>query len=373
MPDDPAGHLLVDREIAALCGGALRASAGAAPIAREQIQPSSVDLRLGTRAVHIRASFLPGATSVEERLSELALATLDLAPPGAVLERGGVYLIELAEELALPRDLRASFNPRSSAGRSDLFTRVVVPGHARFNHAPAGYRGRLWAEVAPLSFAVRLAAGDRLCQMRLERGRAALTAGELEAELARTPLVHGGRGPLAPPAVEIDDQGGLALHLGLSGRHPAGWRARAASGVLQFGADGVHGVLDFWEPLEAPGGHCLLPPGGFQLFASRERVAIPPELAAEMLPIDTGLGEMRNNYAGFFDNGFGWPAGTPAVLEVRAHDVPFLVEDGQVFFRLRFFRTGGRPERLYAEGRERSSYRDQDLTPARCFRRPPRG
>ena len=362
-------HLLVDRQLEALLGSALRPSPGSAPIGPHQVQASSLDLRLGAEAVRIRAGFLPGSAGIEARLEELETSRLDLSgADGAVLEKGGVYLVPLAEELDLPAELSASFNPRSSAGRCDLFTRVLVPGHPRFNVAPAGYRGPLWLEVAPLSFPVRLREGDRLCQIRLERGRAGLTAEQLRGEYERTPLVHDADGPVPIERVRFDDEGGLALHLGLAGREPAGWRARLDTGVLEFGADGVHRIEEFWDPVHAIGGHCTLPPGAFHLFASRERVAIPPHLAAEMLPVDTGLGEMRNNYAGFFDNGFGWPHGTTTVLEVRAHDVPFLVEDGQVFFRLKFFRTDGAPARLYAEGREGGSYRGQELTPARCFR-----
>jgi dCTP deaminase len=363
-----SGHLLVDHQLRGLLGQAVRPSPGGAPMLPEQVQASSLDLRLGATAHRIRAGFLPGSTGIEDRLGELETSRLSLAGEGAVLEKGLVYLIPLQAELDLPADLSAAFNPRSSAGRCDLFTRVLVPGHPRFNEAPAGYRGPLWIEVAPLSFPVRLAMGDRLSQLRLARGNPALTPAELRAEYERTPLVHDARGPVPLEEVRFDDEGGLALHLGLAGREPAGWRARTETGVLHFAAEGAHEMHEFWNEVRAPGGHCILPPGGFHLFASRERVSIPPHLAAEMLPIDTDLGELRNNYAGFFDNGFGWERGTPAVLEVRAHDVPFLVEDGQVFFRLRFYRTDGAPERLYAEGRSGGSYRDQDLTPARCFR-----
>ncbi len=367
-----AGHLLVDHQLRALLGAAVRTSAAADALRPEQVQASSLDLRLGAAAHRIRAGFLPGETPLADRLAELETSRLALAE-GAVLERGRVYLIPLQEELELPRDVAAAFNPRSSAGRCDLFTRVLVPGHPRFNETPAGYRGPLWIEVVPLSFPVRLARGDRLGQMRLARGNPALTPGELRAEYARTPLVHDERGPVPPEEVRFDDAGGLALHLGLAGRDPAGWRARSETGVLHFAAEGAHEVREFWDEVPAGGDRCILQPGGFHLFASRERVVVPPHLAAEMLPVDTGLGEMRNNYAGFFDNGFGWKGGTPAVLEVRAHDVPFLVEDGQVFFHLRFYRTDGEPERLYAEGRPGGSYRDQDLTPARCFRSPSAG
>ncbi len=375
MPAQPApaaaGALLVDREIGALVGGAISVRAGGPPIARAQISPASLDLRLGARAWRIRSGFLPGGGGVEARIDELALAELDLAR-GAVFERGLPYLAEVEEELALPADLRGRFNPRSSTGRCDVFTRVLCDGHPRFDEAPAGYRGRLWIEIAPLSFPVRLARGDRLCQLRLARGEPALDAAELRAAHARTPLVWSGARPLSLAEARIDAEGALALGVGLAGREPAGWRAAAHTEVVEFATEGAHDPADFWEPVHARNGRCILEPGSFYIFASRERLAIPPELAAEMLPIDVGIGELRNNYAGFFDNGFGWSAGgagpgTPAVLEVRAHDVPFLVEDGQPFCRLRFFRTSGAPERLYGEGRP-SSYRGQDLTLARCFR-----
>jgi len=370
------GHLLIDRDLRGLLGSAIAAVEGAPTIDLAQVQAASLDLRLGAFAARIRAGFLPGETPLETRLEELETSRLWLGGDGAVLERGLVYLVPLDEELALPPGVSASFNPRSSTGRCDVFTRVLVPGHPRFNEAPAGYRGKLWLEIAPLSFPVRLKRGDRLCQLRLSRGSPALTPAELRDEYARTPLCHTPDGPVPIDRVRFDDDGGIELHLGLAGRDPAGWRAADNTGVVNFAREAAHDPSEFWEAVHAPRGHCILAPGGFYIFASRERVAIPPHLAAEMLPVDVDIGEMRNNYAGFFDNGFGWrargdsrPNGTPAVLEVRAHDVPFLVEDGQVFFRLRFYRTNGTPEKLYAEGRAQSSYRDQDLTLARCFRR----
>ena len=315
---------------------------------------------------------------------------LDLEGEGAVLERGLAYLVELEEELALPADVRGRFNPRSSTGRCDIFTRILCDRHPRFDETPAGYRGRLWIEIAPLSFPVRLKRGDRLAQLRLTRGNAALSAEELREVYARTPLCFEGTRALGANEVEIDDEGGLALSVGLHGREPCGWRAASHTELVEFSRENAHDPLDYWEAVHARDGRAILAPGSFYIFASRERLRVPPELAAEMLPIDVGIGELRNNYAGFFDNGFGWndaaqdahatakgpsrgaasahASGTPAVLEVRAHDVPFLVEDGQPFCRLRFFRTSGRPRRLYGEGRP-SSYRDQDLTLARCFRR----
>jgi len=374
---DHRGHLLVDSEIRALLGKAVRTRPPAANIRPEQVQPASLDLRLGPKAWRVRSGFLPGGPPLETRLNELAIAELSLERQGAVFEKGQVYLVQLEEELGLPADLRARFNPRSSTGRCDIFTRVLCDGHPRFDEAPGGYLGKLWIEVAPLSFPVRLRRGDRLCQLRLMQGQAALDRQELEALHARTPLLHDGERRLKAEELRIDEDGCLALSVGLEGRDPAGWRAAHHTDVLEFSKDGAHEVLDFWEPVHARKGRCILGPGSFYIFASKERLSIPPKHAAEMLPVDIGIGELRNNYAGFFDNGFGWrttpdgrqlPGGTPAVLEVRAHDVPFLVDDGQLFCRLRFFRTSGRPEKLYGEGRP-SSYREQDLTLARCFQR----
>jgi dCTP deaminase len=368
--------ILVDRELAALIGSGIRTAPGAPPVEARQIQPASLDLRLGHEIATLRCGFLPERVGVEERLAELALTRGPWPAGGAVLKRGQIYVVPLEEELDLPPGVVARFNPRSSSGRCDLFCRVLVPGHPRFDETPPGYRGRLWLEVVPLSFPVRLDRGDRLVQLRLSVGEAALSREELREVYARTPLCFLGERALDLDEVRFDEQGALELRVGLDGRRPAGWRAALHTKVVEFAREAVHPTFEFWESVHAPTGSCVLDPGRFYIFASRERLRVPPDLAAEMLPVDVGFGELRNNYAGFFDNGFGWREddagrpvgnGTPAVLEVRAHDVPFLVEDGQVFFRLRFFRTRGRPQKLYGEGRVGSSYQGQDLTLARPF------
>ncbi|MFT4540100.1 MAG: dCTP deaminase [Planctomycetota bacterium] len=371
--------ILVDHELESLIGTVLCPSDEAPAIQSAQVQPASLDLRLGSIAYRIRASFLPAGRPIEDRLAELSTGSISLEGEGGVLERGLVYLVPLEESLDLPHDLVCRFNPRSSAGRCDLFTRVLCPGHSRFDEAPAGYRGRLWLEIAPLSFPVRLQRGDRLCQLRLQRGQAALNDDELRALYQESPLAFDGDRALAMDEVRFDGSGGLELTLGLKGRDPVGWRAAAFTDVVEFSREGAHDPADYFEPVHARRGQCILAPGYFYIFASRERLRVPPEYAAEMLPVDVGIGELRNNYAGFFDNGFGWEeneagealgCGTPAVLEVRAHDVPFLVEDGQVFFRLRYYRASGRPRRIYAQDRGGGSYQGQDLTLARAFRKP---
>lgn len=399
----PRGAILVDRDLHALIGEAILCSSSDLSIEANQIQPASIDLRLGSTAYRIRAGFTPERVPVETRLEELSSSRLSLEGEGAVLERGCVYLVQLEEALNLPADMHGRFNPRSSTGRCDLFTRVLVPGWSRFDETPPGWSGKLWIEIAPLSFPVRLTRGDRLCQMRLQAGSAALSSAELIELHETTPLAFDGQHPIPSKDMHFDEQGGMHVRLGLAGRDPVAWRAALHTDVVQFKATHLHPREEFWEPIHATAStpqpnssnrnlsphleRCVLEPGRFYLFASRERIRIPPQYAAEMLPVDVGIGELRNNYAGFFDNGFGWDEGdgnsqsvagqaategplpgTPAVLEVRAHDVPFLVEDGQTFARLRMFRSASIPDRLYGRGRKGPSYRHQDLTLARPFR-----
>lgn len=388
-PRPTPGGILVDHQIEGWLGREVSVAPGAPGFEARQLQPASLDLRLSGRFATLRSGFLPERSTIEQRVAELAIEQGQLDDSGLVLKRGLIYLVELEERLDLPPGAIARFNPRSSSGRLDLFCRVLIPGHPRFDETPPGYQGALWLEIVPLSFPVRLRRGDRLVQARFQTGESALSREELRAIYAATPLCFDGERALPLDAVRFDEQGALELRVGLSGRKPCGWRAALHTGVVEFGSTALHDPFDFFESVYASesksaagssgssAAGCILDPGRFYIFASRERLKVPPDLCAEMLPVDVGFGELRNNYAGFFDNGFGWSddgagrptgSGTPAVLEVRAHDVPFLVEDGQIFFRLRYYRTAGRPRHLYGQGRSGPSYGSQDLTLARPFR-----
>lgn len=336
--------------------GGLRASA---PISEAQIQPASLDLRLGRRAWRLRASFLPGAgNTVAGRLSDFAMHEMDLTT-GAVFERDCVYLCEIAESLALPPDVAAAANAKSTSGRLDLFVRLIADGATEFDSAPEGYAGPLFAEISPRSFSVLARSGVRLNQIRLRRGDSALEESEIRA--------------LDPEARGDLRQGRpFSVDLRLEGSAVAGYRARRHAGLIDLDRVGGYAIRDFWEALPAePAGRLILDPGAFYILASRENLRTPPDCAAEMTPFSAAVGEFRVHYAGFFDPGFGCAEaggeGARAVLEVRCHEIPFALEHGQNMGRLVYERMLARPDKLYGAGGVGSHYQGQGLKLAKQF------
>jgi dCTP deaminase len=325
------------------------------------VQPASLDLRLGARAYRLPFSFLPGRRrAVADAVVAHAMHTLDLERE-AVLERGCVYLVELEESLALPAHVGASANPKSSTGRLDVFARVIADHALEFDRIPNGYRGRLWAEISPRTFSILVRRGSPLVQLRLRAGDPAFALGELERRHATTPLAH----PPSPLKA-----GAVAFHVDTLAEagSPVAYRARKHAGLVDVDAPGAHDPAAFWEEIgPRPGGGLVLDPDDFYILASKERVVVPPDCAAEMVAYDTLVGEFRVHYAGFFDPGFGWPDGTKAVLEVRSHEVPFLLDDGQLVGHLKYERMAAVPGRLYGEDLG-SHYARQGLTLSKHFR-----
>lgn len=340
--------------------GALDASPA---IEAAQIQPASLDLRLGTVAYRVRASFLPGqGRSVAGRLDEFTMHKVDLTQ-GAVLEKGCVYLVPLMERLALPQGVTAVANAKSSTGRLDLLTRCVVDGGAEFDRIPEGYQGPLYAEVCPRSFSVLVRAGQRLNQIRFRKGQAVLSDAELVALHAREPLVSG--------QAVISEGLGFSVDLKPASGDLLGYRAKPHTGVVDLDRIGQYPARDFWEEIRSTEGRIILDPGAFYILVSREAVTIPPDYAAEMAPYLAMVGEFRVHYAGFFDPGFGYAgaggAGSRGVLEVRCHEAPFVLEHGQVVGRLVYERMEERPETLYGVGIA-SNYQGQGLKLAKQFK-----
>ena len=308
------------------------------PFDVDQVQPASLDLRLGARAWRVRASFLPGlGRKVTERLKDVAMHELDLTK-GAVLEKGCVYIAELQESLALPLNISARGNPKSSTGRVDVFVRLLTNHSRAFDDVDAGYHGPLYMEIAPQTFSVLVRSGTRLNQLRLKRGEPA---------------------KLSTRSVGVDLSPGIV-----------GFRGRRHAGVVDLDQEDGHDPRDFWEPLETRHGELLLDPGEFYILASKDDIEIPVLEAAEMTPIDPSVGEFRVHYAGFFDPGFGTEeaaaVGSKGVLEVRSHETPFLLEDGQTVARLVYEPLTSRPARLYGEGG--SHYQRQGLKLSKHFK-----
>jgi dCTP deaminase len=350
-------------------------------VADAQVQPASLDLRLGPEAFQLRASFLPGAETVRARLGrtdsadDLVIDRISLVP-AATLQPRSVYIVPLAESLQLPPAMRGRCNPKSTTGRLDIFTRVITDHSERFDEIRPGYRGPLYLEIAPQSFPVRVQAGVSLSQLRLLAGAPALSDAALRRLYRSTPLLFDDDDrPLPPGRVTV--HGGLGMSIDLSGRMTdgiIGYRAHANPPAVDIGKIGFYDPLEFWEPIKRPGRDAfILEANRFYILVSKERIRVPPEYAAEMVVYDAGAGEIRTHYAGFFDPGFGFGdgsvLGTKVVMEVRAREVPFMVYDGQTSFKVWFERLLGRPARVYGEGLG-SSYQHQALTLSKQFRRP---
>ncbi|HVQ61294.1 MAG TPA: 2'-deoxycytidine 5'-triphosphate deaminase, partial [Burkholderiales bacterium] len=342
------------------------------PIQGDQIQPASLDLRLGNVAYRVRASFLPGKNArVEERLADLEMHKMDISG-GAVLERGCVYIVPLLEGLRLKKRTSALGNPKSSTGRLDIFTRLITDYGTEFDRVREGYNGPLYVEVSPRTFSVLVRKGSRLNQVRIRRGSPPTGDQTLQRLQEEHQLVD------SITAEEIRD--GVPVSMDLVGGRSGGvigYKAKSHTGLIDVDRVRHYEVNDFWEPVLAPRkGGLMLDPADFYILASRESVKVPPMLAAEMVAYDALVGEFRVHYAGFFDPGFGDPhaggQGSRAVLEVRSFELPFMIEHGQVVGRLVYERLTAPPAKLYGVG-VKSSYQRQGIALSKHFKQPSPG
>lgn len=363
------------------------------PIQDNQFQPNSIDLRLGTKAYRVRSSFLPEEESVQQKLDKLKQYEFSITD-GAVLETNCVYIIPLLESLNLPNQispqgplgangtgdvriiseehLSAKANPKSTTGRLDIFTRVITDYSHRFEEIRPGYNGKLYLEVVPKSFPIKVRTGQRLNQLRIRHGHTILSDQDILRLHDADPLLFNGDGSqLSLDKMKV--QNGLFLSVNLHDRDGAlvGYKAKKHRDLIDLDNINHYKIEDFWEPMYArKDDHLILEPEAFYIFASKERCRIPSHLAAEMIAYDTGSGELRTHYAGFFDSGFGGSVsdkGARAVLEVRSHDVPFLIEDGQTFCSMRFEPNTEVPEFTYGVD-IKSNYQGQGLKLGKHFK-----
>ncbi|MEO9780285.1 MAG: 2'-deoxycytidine 5'-triphosphate deaminase [Sedimentitalea sp.] len=333
------------------------------PIAPGQVQPASLDLRLGNVAYRVRASFLAGPErTVRERMADFAMHEIDLSG-GAVLEKGCVYVVPLMESLALPANMSGAASAKSSIGRLDLLTRIITDRGVEFDRVAPGYCGQLYVEICPQSFSVIARAGQMLNQIIFRTGKTIIEDDELRDIHAASPIVSG-------DAV-ISDGLGFSVDLRPETGTLVGYRAKPHTGVIDLARLNHYAADDFWEPVRTDTGWIILDPGAFYILVSREAIAIPPHCAAEMAPYLAMVGEFRVHYAGFFDPGFGYAAaggaGSRGVLEVRCHEAPFVLEHGQIVGKLVYERMAEVPTQLYGAGIS-SNYQGQGLKLSKHFK-----
>ena len=343
-----------------LANGGIGASQG---IEAGQVQPASLDLRLGHRAYRVRASFLAGrGRTVSERLEQFTMHEIDLTG-GAVLEKGCVYVVPLMEHLALPDGMSAAASAKSSTGRLDLLTRIITDNGVEFDRVPKGYSGPLFVEICPRSFSVLVRPGLMLNQIIFRNGKTFMDDTELADLHAATPIVDG--------EAVISDGLGFSVDLKPAKGDLVGYRAKPHTGVIDLAQIGHYDPADFWEEVRTREGRIILDPGAFYILVSREAIAIPPDCAAEMAPYLAMVGEFRVHYAGFFDPGFGWDsaggAGSRGVLEVRCHEAPFVLEHGQIVGRLVYEHMSQTPDALYGQD-IKSNYQGQGLKLSKHFK-----
>ena len=353
-----------------------------------QLQPASIDLRLGKKAYRLLSSFLPESPDtfgdqlnwVDAFQSDLVMYDMDISN-GAILEKGHVYLVPLLERLRLPQNIRGRTNPKSSTGRLDIFTRVITNLNVGFDEIRPGYEGPLYLEIVPRSFTIRVQTGLALNQLRLMGGRPGVCDSDLRTIHRKKPLLYQNGDPdvpnqrVAPKDIRVNQ--GLFLGVDLHGSAERGdsiigYRAKKNSHVIDLSKIGHYAALDYWEPiLRDANGTLLLEPEEFYILASKQRIQVPPGYAAEMVAYEAACGELRTHYAGFFDPGFGVVTGkrqgTQVVLEVRPHDVPFLIHDGQTFFKVIYEKMLSQPTQLYGSALG-SSYYQQGLTLSKHFK-----
>lgn len=336
-------------------------------IANDQVQPASIDLRLGRVAYRVRASFLPGEnSSVTDKIQDMGMHKLDLTRP-AVLEKGCVYIIPLIEELNLPRDIYGKANPKSTTGRLDIFTRLIADRGTEFESVPNGYRGELFVEVVPRTFSILVQEGIRLNQLRFIRSRSTPRNPTLDQ---MEPLAY--REDDSPAGATSKNELQISIDLrGTGERNIIGYKAKSHAPLIDLSKVNHYEPLDFWDPILSDKRSIVLDPDDFYILVSKERIRIPPNVSASMVAYDPSVGEFRVHYAGFFDPGFGYGdndiLGTKAVLEVRSHEVPFLVEDGQVVGRLLYERLAAIPKKIYGADIG-SSYQRQGLALSKQFK-----
>ncbi len=329
-------------------------------IDQNQIQPASLDLSLSEECYEIKHSFLSHKTTVRRKLKDLIIKKINLNKE-FIFKKDKTYIVKLNESLNLKNNIFGHCNPKSSTGRLDIFCRTIVDFAEEYEKIPNNYQGEIFLEITSRSFDVAFKKGNCLNQLRLIMGNQYYLSDEqLKKIKTKLKITNFKKNTL-----KINN--GVKISVDLSNSKTIAYVAKNNTPVLKFSKIKSHKINDFWKAIKNIDNSLLIEKNKFYILKSKEKVIIPDNLAGEMIPYDTGIGDFRAHYAGFFDPGFGMPNGTYAVLEVKTNEIPFLLEDGQTIARIKYEKLNKNSNIVYGKD-IKSNYQNQGLKLSKHFK-----
>ncbi|MDC0140990.1 2'-deoxycytidine 5'-triphosphate deaminase [Pelagibacteraceae bacterium] len=327
---------------------------------KSQIQPSSIDLSLSDECYEIKTSFLSPDNKVRDKLKKIDSKKINLQT-SKIFKKNKTYIIKLNETLKLSNSIMGHCNPKSSTGRLNVFCRTILDYCDEYEKIPKNYNGEMFLEITTRSFDIRLSKGDKLNQMRLRKNlNNYLNDEELNKINKRTPLIFTNKKNII--------QNGLRISVDLSNNNKiCAYVAKKTSLNINFSKISFYEITKFWKPLKPTNNSLIIEKNKFYILKSKEKIRIPSNLAGEMIPYDTGIGDFRAHYAGFFDPGFGDPEGSYAVLEVKTNELPFILEDGQTIARIKYEKLSKKTSVVYGFSIN-SNYQNQKLALSKHFK-----
>lgn len=302
-----------------------------------QLQPASLDLTISNTCYRIKASFIPNNRPISKIISELMLAKIDLSKE-FLLERNCIYLCEINEKLKLPKEIKGKANPKSTTGRLDIFTRIITEHGSEYDFIDYNYKGKLYLEIIPQSFSIKIKNNISLNQIRFYKGPK-------------------GKSTQREQKISVNIKKGTV----------SAYKAKKITSAIDMSKINYYEKDMYWEKIIPKEDYFIIEKDEFYILRSKERIIIPNDFAAELEPFNDSFGNFRVHYAGFFDPGFGNDNGLPAVLELRAYDTPFIIRDGQLVGQLNYYKIEEIKNNFYGRG-IKSNYHNQSLKLAKQFK-----
>jgi len=327
---------------------------------KSQIQPSSIDLSLSDECYEIKTSFLSPDSKVRDKLNKIYSKKINLKT-SKIFKKNKTYIVRLNETLHLNNSISGHCNPKSSTGRLNIFCRTILDYCDEYEKIPKNYNGEIFLEITTRSFDIKISKGDKLNQMRLrKKTNNYLNDKDLKKINKRNALIFTNKKNII--------ENGLRISVDLSNDNKiCAYVAKKTSLNINFSKISFYEIKKFWKPLKPVNNSLIIEKNKFYILKSREKIRIPSNLAGEMIPYDTGIGDFRAHYAGFFDPGFGDPKGSYAVLEVKTNELPFILEDGQTIARIKYEKLNKKTFLVYGSIIN-SNYQNQKLALSKHFK-----